>query len=100
MRDASCIDRGAMGASVAAGCAVARSAADAVKAVDAVITMLPASGQVRVVYGEAILLNAGVSVPPGVRAEGIYALFDRLGRGGKNFSAIIELFRGRAPETI
>ena len=33
----------------------------------------------------------------GATAEGLYALFDRLGGGGKDFSAILELFRGKAP---
>jgi len=48
----------AMSAAVASGCVAARSAADAVRAGDAVITMLPTGGHVRAVYGDAILPNA------------------------------------------
>ena len=33
----------------------------------------------------------------GAQAEGLYALFDRLGGGAKDFSAILEMFRGNAP---
>jgi len=39
--------------------------------------------------------KAGAAAPLGATAEGLYALFDRLGYGGKDFSAILELFRGR-----
>ena len=31
----------------------------------------------------------------GAQAEALYAMFDRLGFGGKDFSAVIELMRGR-----
>ena len=41
--------------------------------------------------------KAGAATPLGAAAEGLYALFDRLGGGGKDFSAILELLRGRAP---
>ncbi|THD62923.1 3-hydroxyisobutyrate dehydrogenase [Phenylobacterium sp.] len=41
--------------------------------------------------------KAGAATPLGAQAEGLYALFERLGGGGKDFSAILELFRGRAP---
>jgi len=41
--------------------------------------------------------KAGAAAPLGAQAEGLYALFDRLGGGGKDFSAILELFRGKAP---
>ena len=41
--------------------------------------------------------KAGASTPLGATAEGLYALFDRLGGGGKDFSAILELLRGNAP---
>jgi len=41
--------------------------------------------------------KAGAATPLGAQAEGLYALFDRLGGGGKDFSAILELFRGKAP---
>jgi len=39
--------------------------------------------------------RAGAATPLGAQAEGMYALFDRLGFGGKDFSAVLELFRGR-----
>lgn len=38
--------------------------------------------------------KAGAAAPLGAQAEGLYALFDRLGYGGKDFSAILSLFRG------
>src|SRR3954447_14217342 len=41
--------------------------------------------------------KAGAATPLGAQAEGLYALFDRLGGGPKDFSAIIELFRGNIP---
>ncbi len=41
--------------------------------------------------------KSGAAAPLGASAEGLYALFDRLGGGGKDFSAILELFRGSAP---
>jgi 3-hydroxyisobutyrate dehydrogenase len=41
--------------------------------------------------------RAGAATPLGAQAEGLYALFDRLGGGGKDFSAILELFRGKPP---
>jgi len=41
--------------------------------------------------------KTGAAAPLGAAAEGLYALFDRLGAGGKDFSAILELFRGRVP---
>jgi 3-hydroxyisobutyrate dehydrogenase len=41
--------------------------------------------------------KAGAATPLGAQAEGLYALFDRLGGGGKDFSAILDLFRGRSP---
>ena len=41
--------------------------------------------------------KAGAATPLGAQAEGLYALFDRLGGGAKDFSAILELFRGKAP---
>ncbi len=39
----------------------------------------------------------GAASPMGAAAEGYYALFDRLGGGKKDFSAIIELLRGTPP---
>ncbi|MCI3133040.1 3-hydroxyisobutyrate dehydrogenase [Phenylobacterium aquaticum] len=41
--------------------------------------------------------KAGATTPLGAQAEALYALFDRLGAGGKDFSAILQLFRGVAP---
>src|SRR5947209_11645297 len=41
--------------------------------------------------------KVGAATPLGAQAEGLYALFDRMGGGPKDFSAILELFRGSAP---
>jgi 3-hydroxyisobutyrate dehydrogenase len=41
--------------------------------------------------------KAGASTPMGAAAEGLYALFDRLGGSEKDFSGILELLRGNAP---
>ena len=41
--------------------------------------------------------KSGAATPMGAQAEGMYALFDRLGGGGKDFSAILQLFRGNLP---
>src|SRR6201989_3240308 len=41
--------------------------------------------------------KAGASTPLGASAEGLYALFDRLGGAGKDFSAILEMLRGKLP---
>jgi len=42
--------------------------------------------------------KSGAATPLGSTAEGLYALFDRLGGGGKDFSAILEMLRGNAPQ--
>jgi 3-hydroxyisobutyrate dehydrogenase len=42
--------------------------------------------------------KAGAATPMGAQAEGLYALFDRLGAGGKDFSAILQLMRGKLDE--
>jgi 3-hydroxyisobutyrate dehydrogenase len=42
--------------------------------------------------------KAGAAAPMGAQAEGLYALFDRLGAGGKDFSAILHLMRGKLGE--
>jgi len=42
--------------------------------------------------------SAGAAAPLGAQAEGMYALFERLGYGGKDFSAILQLLRGRLEE--
>ncbi len=39
--------------------------------------------------------TAGVSTPLGAQAEALYALFDRLGYGEKDFSGLLQLLRGR-----
>jgi 3-hydroxyisobutyrate dehydrogenase len=41
--------------------------------------------------------KAGAAAPLGAQAEGLYALFERLGGGSKDFSAILQLFRGEVP---
>jgi 3-hydroxyisobutyrate dehydrogenase len=41
--------------------------------------------------------KSGASTPMGAQAEALYALFDRLGAGGKDFSAILQLLRGHSP---
>jgi len=41
--------------------------------------------------------SAGAAAPMGAQAEGLYALFERLGFGAKDFSAILQLFRGALP---
>jgi 3-hydroxyisobutyrate dehydrogenase len=42
--------------------------------------------------------KVGAAAPLGAQAEGLYALFDRLGGTDKDFSAILEMFRGNAPQ--
>jgi 3-hydroxyisobutyrate dehydrogenase len=42
--------------------------------------------------------TAGAAAPLGAQAEGMYALFERLGYGGKDFSAILQMLRGRLDE--
>ncbi len=39
--------------------------------------------------------KCGAATPLGAQAEAVYALFDRLGYGGKDFSAVLEMLRGR-----
>ena len=41
--------------------------------------------------------KSGAAAPLGAQAEGLYALFEKLGYGGKDFSAILQLFRGQLP---
>jgi 3-hydroxyisobutyrate dehydrogenase len=43
--------------------------------------------------------KAGAATPLGASAEGLYALFDRLGGGSKDFSAILEMLRGRSVQS-
>ncbi len=42
--------------------------------------------------------SAGAAAPMGAQAEGLYALFDRLGYAGKDFSGILQMLRGRLDE--
>ncbi|NEX92068.1 3-hydroxyisobutyrate dehydrogenase [Caulobacter sp. 17J65-9] len=42
--------------------------------------------------------KAGATTPMGAQAEALYAMFDRLGYGGKDFSAVIQLLRGKLDE--
>lgn len=39
--------------------------------------------------------KSGASTPLGAQSEALYQLFDRLGYGGRDFSAILQLMRGR-----
>ena len=39
--------------------------------------------------------SAGAAAPMGAQAEGLYALFERLGYGTKDFSGILQMLRGR-----
>ena len=43
--------------------------------------------------------KSGASTPMGAQAEALYALFDRMGYGGKDFSAVLQWFRGN-PEAL
>ncbi len=52
------LSKAALDKASAAGCALATSAADAVRRADVVITMLPAGQHVRAVYGDDIIPNA------------------------------------------
>src|SRR5512143_2399602 len=52
------LSKAALEKAAAAGCAAVASVAEAVKAADAVVTMLPAGPHVRQVYAEQILPNA------------------------------------------
>jgi 3-hydroxyisobutyrate dehydrogenase len=42
--------------------------------------------------------KSGASTPLGAQAEALYALFDRLGYGRKDFSAVLQLLRGKLDE--
>ena len=39
--------------------------------------------------------RSGASTPMGAQAEALYALFDNLGYGGRDFSAVLQLMRGK-----
>jgi 3-hydroxyisobutyrate dehydrogenase len=42
--------------------------------------------------------KSGASTPMGAQAEALYALFDNLGYGGRDFSAVLQLMRGKLNE--
>jgi 3-hydroxyisobutyrate dehydrogenase len=42
--------------------------------------------------------KSGATTPLGAQAEALYALFDRLGYGRKDFSAVLQLLRGKLDE--
>jgi 3-hydroxyisobutyrate dehydrogenase len=42
--------------------------------------------------------KSGAATPMGAQAEALYALFDRLGYGGKDFSGVMQMLRGRLDE--
>jgi len=42
--------------------------------------------------------KAGATTPMGASAEALYAMFDSLGYGGKDFSAVLQLMRGKLAE--
>jgi 3-hydroxyisobutyrate dehydrogenase len=44
---------------------------------------------------QAAAADVGAATPLGAQAEGLYALLERLGAGGKDFSVMLELLRGR-----
>ncbi|MNT41666.1 hypothetical protein D3C72_1780350 [compost metagenome] len=39
--------------------------------------------------------KAGATTPLGAQAEALYSLFNGLGYGGKDFSAMVQMLRGR-----
>jgi 3-hydroxyisobutyrate dehydrogenase len=47
---------------------------------------------------QAAAAASGASTPMGAEAEALYALFDGLGHGGRDFSAVIQMLRGRLEE--
>jgi 3-hydroxyisobutyrate dehydrogenase len=47
---------------------------------------------------QAAAAGAGASTPMGAQAEALYALFDGLGFGRKDFSAVLQLVRGKLAE--
>ncbi len=42
--------------------------------------------------------GGGGPTPMGAQAEGLYAMFDRLGYGDKDFSGVLQLMRGHLDE--
>ncbi|HZK98358.1 MAG TPA: 3-hydroxyisobutyrate dehydrogenase [Caulobacteraceae bacterium] len=47
---------------------------------------------------QAAAAASGAATPMGAQAEALYAMFDGLGFGGRDFSAILQLLRGRLAE--
>ncbi len=47
---------------------------------------------------QAAAAAAGAATPMGAQAEGLYAMFDRLGYGDKDFSGVLQLMRGHLDE--
>ncbi|HEY2483354.1 MAG TPA: 3-hydroxyisobutyrate dehydrogenase [Caulobacteraceae bacterium] len=47
---------------------------------------------------QAAAAGCGAATPMGAQAEALYALFDSLGHGHKDFSAVLQLLRGRLEE--
>jgi 3-hydroxyisobutyrate dehydrogenase len=47
---------------------------------------------------QAAAAGCGAATPMGAQAEALYALFDGLGHGKKDFSAVLQLMRGRLNE--
>jgi 3-hydroxyisobutyrate dehydrogenase len=42
--------------------------------------------------------RSGASTPMGAQALALYALFENLGYGGRDFSAVLQLMRGKLGE--
>ncbi len=47
---------------------------------------------------QAAAASSGASTPLGAQAEALYALFAGLGHGGKDFSAVLQMLRGKLEE--
>src|SRR4029077_16092318 len=47
---------------------------------------------------QAAAAGCGAATPMGAQAEALYALFNGLGHGKKDFSAVLQLMRGRLNE--
>ena len=47
---------------------------------------------------QAAAAASGAATPMGAQAEGLYAMFDRLGYGEKDFSGVLQLMRGHLDE--
>ena len=47
---------------------------------------------------QAAAAGSGASTPMGAQAEALYALFDGLGHGRKDFSAVLQMLRGKLDE--